>query len=721
MHAEQPPAQQTAQVFNTNLGTPLVNCIEAVARRWFGFTSPEEIEKNTSSLTSENTPNVLRTWAERYGIGLEFAHRRAISMLPQKYPCIYVLDNGTGVVAEGLARDGIKLLTDKGTVIVSADSLEKQTQKLVIVPSSRDITIDSFQDTPEQKSRDGDVPRSPVRWLINEISKENKVSITLLFLATAISNMLMITLPLFIMSVYDRVIPHGALETLWALSIGVVIALSVDLGIRSVKLKLSDSIAISTSLRIQTRLMSALTNASVQSVPRNVSVWTSAFRDVDNATSLVPAIMASVLIDIPFVILVLFLIYSIGGLTVLAPVAGISMFAAWTFIGKNKISQVGEKEALCQNARTEVLDQTANNIKIVKSTNSQNAQISVLERLLDASIASTHDLRQRTGMQSQTTMVVVQLVIVAAIILGVYQISAGNMTVGALAATTLLVGRVLLPAGNSLMLFARYGQMSKSLDRVLNLLDLPQEAMRKTRESKFIDEGCLELHSVDFGFENSAIKTLSNLSLTINKGEKVAIIGKSGSGKSTLMQIFCRLYEPTAGTFLIDHFDSRQFSHFETRKSISYMPQDSQLFDGSIYDNLLVGNPRATRDQALHALKISGALDFIRALPDGLSFAVGRNGERLSGGQRQAIALARSILSASKVVLLDEPTSSMDNTTENFVIANIRKEISDKTLIIATHRASVLSIVDRIIWLDQGKIIADGPRDEVLSRLQSAA
>lgn len=658
----------------------------------------------------------LKTYAATLQKGLEFASRKPSKLRGADFPCLIVLDNGGGVV--GLSRTGntLKIFTSAGTQTISAKALDDIADRIGFMsPMANDeTTAEDENDGPKS----GLLGKSGLVRLGRLVVANNKMAIGQIMMAAAVSNALMIALPLFIMTVYDRVIPHGAVETLWALAIGVLIALAADVAIRFVRAKLNDAASMGTSLMLQGRLFSRLTNARMAKTPTAMADWTNAFRDVDSATALVPGLIAGVLIDLPFVVLVLLLVQSMAGPVVWAPIVGIALFAVWTFTSAIVMRRTGAVDIKAQNARMEVLSESASLARTVKVVGAQPFRSASFQQLMAGAVPDTHRLRLFGSMQPQVTMMAVQAVIVISVIIGVFQIIDGMMTVGALAATTLLIGRILMPVGQLMMLIARAFQVSPSMDRVFHLLDLPQETAGDTEAQRTVQSGLIELTNVSYAFPNTATPSLSDISVSIKPGEKVALIGRSGSGKSTLLQLMVRLYDADSGRYLIDSHDARQFAPQTLRQSFAYMPQEAELFDGTVYQNLMIANPAATQVDIEAALVAAGASDFIRHHPEGLSCPTGARGARLSGGERQAVCLARTLLAPSRVVILDEPTASMDNTTEANVIKALRAGCADKTLIMATHRAQVLNLVDRVILMDGGRILADGPRHQVLAMLQ---
>lgn len=722
-------------IFMSSLGVSLEESVRCLSSR---EDKPEavldaefECLESPSSIAS---PSYLTHLSEIFSVPMRLRHQGFQSLEELSCPCILVLDNGKSAILMSASDSRATVRVGDKEIIARVKEVHRVTEKVVEVdlpqPQVRtDKTVQKkgpVQNAKETRVKtaagkkidtDG-LTKNGLRSLTRHILKYHSGTISLILIAAFIGNLMMIALPLFVMSVYDRVIPHNAIETLWALAIGVLIAISIDLGVRYVRLKLSDSVSLAVSSGLQIQLLKSLANSKLADTPKETSVWVTSFRDLDSTVALVPALIPALAVDLPFVCIVLALIYAVAGPVVFAPIAGILFFGVWTVLGTRTISKNGALESQNQNIKTETLAEASMLIRTLKTVGSELELQSRIQEILRKSVSPIHKLRLHSAYQPQVTMLSVQIVMVIAIIIGVYEISTGQMSVGALAASTLLVGRVLLPAGTVVFLFGRTAQLKKSFETVCHLINLPQEhGLDRTSGRKVLD-GKMTFSGVGFSFPDSPVKALSDISLTIQPGERIALIGRSGSGKSTLLQLLVRLYEAQEGAYMIDEYDARQFAPTHIRRQISYMPQETDLMKGSVAENLLLTYPQASQDELMRALEIAGADDFIKNSAYGLSLPVGRGGSALSGGERQAIGLARAVLRPSKALLLDEPTSAMDNTTEAKVIKSLSENLGQRALVVATHRASILSIVDRVIWMDRGRIIADGPRETVLQKLR---
>jgi ATP-binding cassette, subfamily C, bacterial LapB len=335
---------------------------------------------------------------------------------------------------------------------------------------------------------------------------------------------------------------------------------------------------------------------------------------------------------------------------------------------------------------------------------------------------SQHDVRVSMGMASQASAALSQMLIVGVLIVGVLSIGAGSATMGALSAASLLVGRAISPIAQFISFLMRFTQMNASGSVLAKLMRLaPERAGDSARSERSPLRGDFSLRNVSFTYPGEAVSALLDISLNIKVGDRIGIIGSVGCGKSTLLRLLIRLYDPTAGAISIDQYDIRQFDPRALRRIVGFMKQDTVLFDDTLQANITVGLSDIDRDDFQRAVTMSGVADMMARHPQGFSMRVGPRGEKLSGGERQSVALARALLNNPKVLILDEPTAAMDSTLELRVIENLRSFILGRTAIFATHRAPLLQLVDRIVWIEGGKVMMDGTREEVLSRLRSGA
>lgn len=741
-------------------GEHLFACLDRMSASWSDGVAPnldgakfssDDTASERTEVQKQDAPSFesLAVAAEERGVDLSYDEKPLSALKAADLPVIAILKNGLGVIITELKRGDKKaqefgLLCHGDARSTTIEDLEALYSGVVVAPrptqqkgaeiaasgrrarrgSDRDGHLARFQlsaDAAPSASDPTPQSESLLSILLKAMRDQHKGLLAQLLVASALSNLLMITLPLFIMTIYDRVIPHRAMETLWALSIGVFIALLLDITLRKIKLVLVDAVGLAASTRMQARLYRRLVHIKMAYAPKTAGSLTSALRDVESVSTLLPNLIAAVLVDLPFIFLVMVLIYYVAGSVVVAPIVGVVLIALVTYFSHRKITKASTLDLFFSHKRINSLIETVSSLGAIKAIGAQDRLIRRWERGLDAGAIPSHESRLYSGLSSQMTMIIVQMVIVGAVIIGVYRISAGNMSVGALAATTLLVGRVLSPVGQLMTYLVRTTQLINSANNVGLLLDAPEEKGGDHAAEHIVTDAKIACHNLSLTYDGGAAPAIKDINLVINPGEKIGIVGRNGSGKTSLLSVMTRFYDPSGGSLAIDDMNAQQIAPQHLREAISLMPQDTALFDGTLYENLTFGLESFDQKRMARALSVSGVAEFVRHHPEGFSMSVGPRGERLSGGERQSVVLARTLLRESKVFILDEPTASMDNSTEAKIVANLKDYVGHSTLIISTHRANLLSLVDRIIWMDKGKIIADGKSDDVLARLRGAA
>jgi len=370
-----------------------------------------------------------------------------------------------------------------------------------------------------------------------------------------------------------------------------------------------------------------------------------------------------------------------------------------------------------------VLVESIGGAETLKAARAEGQMLGRWRRYSAMSAATSERMRKLTAVAVNLASVSQQMISIGLLIGGFYRFQEGEMTMGAIIAIIMLSGRSLQPVGQLAFLITRGRQATATLDslqRMMEAQDERQVAMRSIVPE--IRAGHIELVNVSFRYPQAGRDALSGLSFKINPGERIGIVGRVASGKSTMGRVLCGLYAPTEGEMLVDGLDSRQYHPHQLREAFRFVSQDAEVFSGSVRDNLMLGAPNATDNQLIDAVVRSGADIFLSRDAAGFDLPVGERGSRLSGGQRSLLVLARALVTPSKLLFLDEPTGSMDTQTEMYFIEHLKTALApDQTLIVSTHRHNMLSIINRLIVIDAGKIIADGPRDEVMNHLSAAS
>ncbi len=538
-------------------------------------------------------------------------------------------------------------------------------------------------------------------------------------LAALLINLFALASPLFIMNVYDRVVPNHAIETLWVLGTGISIVYLFDLAMRSLRGYFLDIAGKRADIVLSSRIFERVLGTRMSARPKSVGASASNLHEFDAFRDFFTSITLTALIDLPFVFLFILTIWFIGGPLAVVPLAVLPLSLSLAYaIHRSLAEKVGELQRHYSQKQATLIE-TLTGIETLKSLGAEGVVQQRWEQL--TGIIAQLGLKTRFLSTSAInfTLYLQQMATVIVVIYGVYLITDGELSMGGLIASTILTGRALSPLAQLAGTLTRYNQARSAYAATDAMMQLPVE---RPAGKQFLDrpliKGEIEFRNVCFSYPEQDLVALDNVSFRINAGEHIAIIGRIGSGKSTIERLVLGLYEPASGSILIDGTDSRQLDPADLRRNIGYVSQDSFLFYGSVRDNIITGMPHAEDSAILTAATIAGVTDFVNQHPSGYDLQVGERGERLSGGQRQSIAVARALLRDPPILAMDEPSNAMDNTTEEQFKSRLSGWSKGKTLILVTHRASLLSLVDRVIVMDSGRIIADGPKERVLDALR---
>ncbi len=557
----------------------------------------------------------------------------------------------------------------------------------------------------------------PKRWFWGTISKSWKLYSEVV-IASLLVNLFTLAIPLFVMNVYDRVVPNGATETLWVLATGVMIVLGFDFLLRVLRGWFLDIAGKRADLLISQFMMEQLLGMRMAVQPRSAGAVSSHMREFENLREFFTSSTLISLVDLPFIILFLFIIQMLGGALAWIPLAAVILVLLLGLLIQFPLHR-HMKAGFQQGAKKQgVLVEALTGMEAIKS---QGAEGVFLGRWKQ-SVAQLADSSQRGRfwglLASGFSTLVHQLTIVVVVVVGAGAIAIGEMTVGTLVAVTILTGRVMAPLGNMAALLGRYRQSRVALKALDQMMALPLERPPGERFFHRPDwQGGVEFDQVTFTYPDQQKPVLSGLSLKIEPGERVGVIGKIGSGKSTLLRLMLGLYQPQSGVVRVDGTDLQQVDPAELRHRAGFVPQEITLFSGTLRENLSLGLPNVDDAALLRVSKLTGVDAFAQQHPAGYEMQIGEHGRGLSGGQQQAVALARALILEPSILLLDEPTSAMDNAAEHQIKQRLLETLAGRTLILVTHRTSLLSLVERLVVVDDGRVVMDGPRDAVLKRL----
>jgi ATP-binding cassette subfamily C protein LapB len=651
--------------------------------------------------------------AARVGLGAELQALSPGRLDDALLPCLLLLKSGH--VALATARQGktVTLYSDDGDHAVSVSQLSKAAtgEGLVFHIKAESIVGAQVDET--------QAPASPFRALLARFVRRKSVWVQLV-VAGVIINLTALVLPLFLMSVYDRVVPNLAMETLWALGIGVLIAIGFEFSLKIIRQNLIETVALRISTELQHLAADRLLRANMADAPRLGGAAMSGLKETDAVTNIIPSAALALFVDLPFFLIVLALIYSIGGAVALAPLAGaVALFCigAWANMGMIGASKDGVK---FQDARQNLLHDMLEGLGHIKASMAEGQFLRHWNVIGDQAAMASKRARFWAMFPVHGSSVIMQLVTIGVIVIGVLQLQAGNLTVGGMVACTLLSNRAMAPISTLNGLVSRALQSLAAFRSVFKILELPQE---RSYSAAGVSGSRLrgEVRAVDatFAYRGSEKPALEGMSFHMPPGSKIALIGKSGSGKTSLLSVLAGLYPVTSGDVFIDGFNLKQYGANDLRRHIGYAPQSARLFNLSLKDNIILGLQTVQSEDLVRALNISGLGQFVANHEEGLAMNIGPNGERLSGGQRQALLLARALVGNPSLLLLDEPTSAMDSASEQRVVQGLSQMMTGRTTLISTHRTPLLRLVDRIIWMEGGRIQMDGPRDEVIAAINA--
>jgi len=538
--------------------------------------------------------------------------------------------------------------------------------------------------------------------------------------ASFLINLFGLASPFFVLNVYDRVIPNNAVETLWVLAIGITVVYLFALIMRALRGYFVDEAGKKADLRLSSMLMQKVLGLRMEVRPTSIGSFSRNLQEFESIRDFITSFSITALIDLPFVALGLLVIWYLGKDIVLIHITAILLLLLYAVIIQGPLRKAVANTFAASAQKNALLVEGLSGLEAVKMLGAESqvqraweeavayiARWSVRSRLLSSSV-------------SHFSFFIQSMVVVAVVVAGVYQIAEGLLSTGGLIALVILSRQAVAPMAQVVNLATRYHRARAALKSLNSIMALPVE---RPAGKSFLHragfKGAIGVKNLTFAYPDQQINVINDITLDIAAGEKVGIIGPIGSGKTTLGKLVLGLFEPTGGMVSMDGTDIRQIDPAELRRFVGYVPQDITLFRGSVRDNITLGTHDVDDARIMNAARVAGVDQFVRKHPMGYDMEVQEGGRGLSGGQRQCIVLARSLLLDPPVLVFDEPTSNMDNRTEALLKQSLARIIKDKTLLLITHRASLLDMVDRLIVIDNGAVVADGPKASVLEALKS--
>ena len=718
---------------------PLLDCLRIMAGHYGRRTNNDALAAGLPIPKKGITPALFIRAAARAEMQASLAARslESLSIAPN-LPCILSLDHGQACILWDIHHpDGSTPTRKKGAIAEGEEDIELSSGTRFIV---------QFPETPDEKQEMGleelSALYSGYAFFVRPIARvddragpaeidtgrnwfwgafwRNRTLYSEVVVAAIIINLFGVAGSIFIMNVYDRVVPNKALDTLWVLAAGIMIVYFFDFMLKNLRAHFLDYAGRRADVVISGQLFEQMMGMSMAHRPPSAGVLAANMKEFETLRDFFTSATMVAIIDLPFVLLYIAVIAVLGGPIAFVPLAAIPLIVGMGLFLQGPLKKV-IKESLHESAlKNALLFETIIGLETIKVQAAEGHTQRSWEELTDKASRTSVKSRQIAAFAQNWAMFMQQAVSAVIVIVGVYLIAAGDLSMGGLIACVILSGRAMGPLAQVAGLMTRFAQSREALNQLDDLMKKPVE--RPTGKHFITQEhvqGRIEFRDVMFSYPGQSTPALSGLSFTIEPGEKVGIIGAVGSGKTTIERLLINLYEPQSGSVQVDGTDVRQLDPGGLRRNVGSVQQSPQLFFGSVRQNITMGHETAPDRAVLRAAELSGVMEFLKDSAAGLDTQVGERGDALSGGQRQAVAIARSLLYDPPILILDEPTASMDPASENRLKKRLSEVCNNKTTILITHKGAMLELVDKLILIDRGRLVAFGPKDEVIRKLQA--
>ena len=690
----------------------LAVCLAAAARQ---LGMPVSVDALVAGLPLEDgrlTPALCVRAAERAGLTATFK-RAALARIPRlALPALLLLKDGDACVLIATNADSADIITSAAPegqkTILSGELLAAYAGSAIFLGRAP-----RFQAGPASE------PQAMAHhWFWGTLARSWPIYAEVAA-ASVLINIFTVLSPLFFMNVYDRVVPNKAFETFWVLAIGVLLMYLFDLLLKTLRGYFIDVAGKRADVALSSTLFDQLMNIRLDAGQQSVGALANNLREFESLREFFTSATLTTLIDLPFLLLFIAVIWLIGGLAMAAvPLAAIPLVVVAGLAIQLPLRERVRRIYRATEAKQAILIETLGAIEAVKTL----CAASHLQRKWEGAVgyAASEGLVSRllSAFAVNFSVWVQMSVAVGVLAVGVYLVGDAQITTGALIACTIIASRALAPLTQIAGLFIRYHQAMSALGALNRIMEAPLE---RARERAFVHRprlaGDIEFREVVFRYPGQQTDALAGASFNIRAGARVGIIGRVGSGKSTIAKLLVALYQPASGAILVDGTDSRQIDPVDLRRNCGYIPQNIVLFSGTVRENLMLGTTGIDDAAMLRAASIAGVDEHLLRHPLGFDLPVGERGEALSGGQRQAIALARALVTDAPILVLDEPTHSMDQSSEERFKIRLLRELGDRTLLVITHRESLLTLVDTLLVVDGGSVVAFGAKDKVLAAL----
>ncbi len=697
---------------NGHTSTPLIDALLAYLRLFGKKPSREEFLSGLPLSQGDLTTDLAKRALKRYGCSSVEYKTKSIDDL--SLPLCAMMEDGSW------------------RVVISKNIKYYQIIDNLVPDGIRNIAIDQFKakysgyaiqallDIKELERRHIAKPTKG-HWFWGKFKGQSKL-VRDIVLGSFFANLLAVSVSLFAMQVYDRVIPNQSIETLWVLVVGAMLAILMEAMIKVSRSHLTDVFGKSIELDISKDLFQKLMGMKLSARPTTAGSLIYSVREFSSVREFFTAASVGSIADLPFVFIFLILVYAIAGPVVFVMLAAIVLIIAPSLFAQRTMSRYAEEMQGGSSAANKLLIEVGYSADTIKTTRAESFFQKKWEEITILNAEKTSQQRYLASILTFWAAGIQQVSYVFAVVVGVFLVFAGEFTVGTIIAVSILSGRVLAPATQLSGTLARWQQVRSSLAGLEMIMESVQERPIERKYSRReVFNGEIKVQNLIYQYGENNPKALQIHNIDIQAGKNVALLGSNGSGKSTLLKALSGLYTPTSGKILVDKLDLEQIDPEDARRNIGYLPQEVRLFSGTLRDNLSLGFLSADEEDLFAAIDFSGLGKHVRNHPLGLDMEILDGGDGLSVGQRQSVGLARLYLQDPKIVLLDEPTASLDQTLEIELIKRLEKWLKFRTSIISTHRIPLLNIIDEVIVLGNGNVAMHGARDEILKQLQGDA
>lgn len=694
---------------------PLLDCLVELTRIHGRPSTRAALSAGLPMAKRGLTPSLFSRAATRAGLYSKILRRPLDKLDAPLLPAVLLLDGDEACLLMGWEQSNTvaRLLfpeTGQGLVTMSREDLLGRYSGIAIFARPH-FRFD--QRTPAL----GDVKQR--HWFWGAFLEQFPVYRDILAAALLI-NLFALAMPLFTMNVYDRVVPNFAQETLWMLAAGILLVLVIDYVLRLLRGHFIDLAGSRIDIKLSGLIMERVLGMRLSDRPASVGSFASSLRSFESVRDFIASATVTALIDLPFALLFFLLIFWISWPLVFLPIIGVIAVVIYSYVIQHKMHELSESTFRATALRNATLIESLTALETIKAHGAEGLMQEKWEKTAAFLARVSAQLRLLSSSAISGVATLQQFVTLTTLIAGVYLIHEGLLSMGGLIACSMLAGRAMAPLGQIVGLLMQYQNAQMALESLEGTMTRPVE---RSDEAAFVHRpeirGEIEFRDVRFSYPSQTQEALKGVSFKIHPGEHVLVLGRVGSGKTTLQKLMLGLYSPSEGSVSIDGVDLRQLDPADLRRSIGYVAQDTLLFYGSLRENIAIGAPYADDSAIVASAEVAGLTEFVNRHPQGFDMLIGERGESLSGGQRQGVAIARAILLDPPILLFDEPTSSMDFSSEAQFKERLRQFAEHKTLVIVTHRMSLMELAQRIIVIDDGCIVADGPKDKVTEALQS--